>query len=108
MSKYFTDPARIAKFLSKRFPSLSRREIEVSSFVAGRLSTSEIAICLSIANRTVEKHLESIFEKLEVHSREELRFKLGVQLPLEVLHSSIKSGMRIRASMAHLARAGHS
>jgi len=73
--------------LSKRFPSLSRREIEVCSLVAGRLSTSEIAMCLSIANRTVEKHLESIFEKLAIHSREELRLKMGVHLPLEMLHS---------------------
>jgi DNA-binding CsgD family transcriptional regulator len=75
------------KSISKRFPSLSRREIEVCSLVAGRLSTTEIATCLSIANRTVEKHLEGIFEKLEVHSREELRFKMGVQLPLEILRS---------------------
>ncbi|MGO9410463.1 MAG: helix-turn-helix domain-containing protein [Spirochaetia bacterium] len=88
MSKYFTYPARITKFLSKRFPSLSRREIEVCSLVAGRLSTSEVATCLSICNRTVEKHLESIFEKLEVHSREELRFKIGVQLPWDILHSA--------------------
>jgi DNA-binding CsgD family transcriptional regulator len=86
MSKYFADPTRITKSLFKRFPSLSQREIEVCSLVAGRLSTSEIATCLSIANRTVEKHLESIFEKLEVHSREELRFKLGVQPPLDTLH----------------------
>jgi DNA-binding CsgD family transcriptional regulator len=88
VSKYFVDPTRMTKSLSKRFPSLSRREIQVCALVAGRLSTSEIATCLSIANRTVEKHLESIFEKLEVHSREELRFKLGVQLPLEILHSA--------------------
>ena len=44
-------------------------------------------MCLSIANRTVEKHLESIFEKLAIHSREELRLKMGVHLPLEMLHS---------------------
>ena len=87
MSKYFPDPIRITKSLSRRFPSLSRREVEVCSLIAGRLSTAEIATCLSIANRTVEKHLESIFEKLEVHSREELRFKIGVQLPLEIRHS---------------------
>jgi DNA-binding CsgD family transcriptional regulator len=88
VSKYFADPTRITKSLSKRFPCLSRREIEVCSFIAERLSTAEIATCLSIANRTVEKHLESIFEKLEVHSREELRFKIGVQLPLDILHSA--------------------
>jgi len=88
VSKYFADSIRITKSLSKRFPSLSRREIEVCSLVAGRLNTTEIAMCLSISNRTVEKHLESVFGKLEVHSREELRFKLGVQLPLDILHSA--------------------
>lgn len=90
MSKYFADPNRITKSISKRFPSLSRREIEVCSLVAGRLSTAEIATFLSIANRTVEKHLESIFGKLEVHSREELRLKMGVQLPVEISHSAMR------------------
>jgi DNA-binding CsgD family transcriptional regulator len=88
VSKYFADSTRIPKSLSKRFPSLSRREIEVCLLVAGRLSTSEIATCLSIANRTVEKHLENVFKKLDVQSRQELRFKLGVQLPLDILRSA--------------------
>jgi DNA-binding CsgD family transcriptional regulator len=87
VSKYFTDPVRITKSLSTRFPSLSRREIQVCALVVGRLSTSEIATCLSIGDRTVEKHLENVFKKLDVQSREELRFKMGVQLPLEILYS---------------------
>ena len=86
MSKHFADAA--LKSLARRFPSLSRREIEVCSLVEARLSTLEIAACLSIANRTVEKHLESIFEKLEVHSRDGLRFKMGVRLPFDILHSA--------------------
>jgi DNA-binding CsgD family transcriptional regulator len=78
------DPTLSTESITEKFHSLSKREAEICSLVVGRLNTVEIATCLFISRRTVEKHVESIFEKLEVHSREELRFKLG--LPLETLH----------------------
>ena len=67
--------------IADRFHSLSKREAELCSLLARRLSNVEISECLSISRRTVEKHVESIFEKLEVRSREQLRIKLGVAAP---------------------------
>lgn len=65
--------------ISGRFHALSRREAELCSLLAHRLDTAEIAASLFVSNRTVEKHIENIFEKLEVRSRDQLRQKLGVQ-----------------------------
>jgi DNA-binding NarL/FixJ family response regulator len=62
----------------QRFSNLSPREAEICSFVASRYSTAEIASSLLIGCRTVEKHLESIFDKLDVRPREQLRWRLGV------------------------------
>lgn len=76
-----SDPALSVEGISARFSSLSRREAEICSLVAGRLTTAEIAAGLFISRRTVEKHVESIFDKLDVCSREQLRWRLGV-MPL--------------------------
>ncbi|HLJ84664.1 MAG TPA: helix-turn-helix transcriptional regulator, partial [Candidatus Eremiobacteraceae bacterium] len=51
---------------------LSSREHEVANLVAGGLRNAEIAKRLDIRLKTVEKHIASIFEKLEVHSRAKL------------------------------------
>ena len=67
--------------LRDRFRTLSDRAAEVCLLMARRLTTAEIATCLFISGRTVEKHAESIFQKLDVHSREQLRRRLGVLLP---------------------------
>ncbi len=72
------DPAISTQAISERFRSLSRREAEVCSLVARGLSTAEIASCLFISPRTVEKHIEIIFDKLDARSREQLRWRLGV------------------------------
>ncbi len=71
------DPILTAEEIARRFRVFSRREAEVCSLVARRLNTAEIAACLFISPRTVEKHIESIFDKLEVRSREQLRWRLG-------------------------------
>jgi len=71
-----------AEEIAGRFHVLSRREAEVCSLVGRRLTTAEIAGCLSIQQRTVEKHIENVFEKLGVQSREQLRLKLGVLPPM--------------------------
>ena len=76
-------PERIAE----RFGGLSTRETEVCSLIACRLNTAEIASSLFISPRTVEVHVAKIFEKLDVQSREQLRWRIGV-LPLAgILHS---------------------
>jgi DNA-binding CsgD family transcriptional regulator len=68
--------------IGEKFRVLTSREAELCSFVALRLSTGEIASRLFISPRTVEKHIEDIFEKLDVHSRGQLRLKLGIQAAL--------------------------
>ena len=85
MKMDFVDPTLSAKAIGKRFSSLSRREVDVCCLIARRFTTSEIAMCLSISPRTVEKHLESVFRKLDVHSREHLRSGLGVRPPTAML-----------------------
>jgi DNA-binding CsgD family transcriptional regulator len=67
--------------IAERFHSLSLREVDVCSLIARRLTTAEIATCLFISPRTVEKHIEGIFFKLDVHSREQLRWRLGATPP---------------------------
>ena len=64
--------------ISEEFRSLSHREAEICSLVARRFNTAEISTSLFISPRTVETHIANIFEKLDVRSRDQLRWKLGV------------------------------
>jgi DNA-binding NarL/FixJ family response regulator len=50
---------------------LTRREIDVLTFLAAGKTNAEIAELLSIAPGTVKKHLDHIYEKLCVHTRTE-------------------------------------
>ena len=52
----------------KAFP-LTEREREVLAFVAGGKTNADIATLLAISARTVQKHLEHVFEKLGVETR---------------------------------------
>jgi DNA-binding CsgD family transcriptional regulator len=49
--------------------ALTPREVEVLSWVAQGKTNSDIAAILSVSSRTVQKHLEHIFDKLAVDSR---------------------------------------
>jgi DNA-binding NarL/FixJ family response regulator len=53
--------------------SLSPREREIASLANRGLSNLEIARELSISHKTVEKHLASVFGKLGITSRRQLR-----------------------------------
>lgn len=55
----------------KRWESLTAREREVLHWVTEGLDNKDIAAHLSISVNTVEKHLKSIYAKLEVTSRTE-------------------------------------
>ncbi len=50
-------------------PRLTERESEILDLVAAGKTNAEIAEALWIAPGTVRKHLENVYEKLEVHSR---------------------------------------
>jgi DNA-binding CsgD family transcriptional regulator len=55
---------------------LSARELDVAEAVALGLTNKEVGEALSISVRTVENHMRSIFEKLEVNTRTRLAVKL--------------------------------
>jgi RNA polymerase sigma factor (sigma-70 family) len=63
------DEARDATRAGEVLSHLTRREREVLELVAQGLSNKEIAEALVITPNTVKRHLKSIFEKLEVHTR---------------------------------------
>ena len=48
---------------------LSKREIEVLKLVTEGKSNTQIGIMLNISSHTAKAHLNSIFEKLNVHDR---------------------------------------
>jgi DNA-binding NarL/FixJ family response regulator len=51
---------------------LSTREIEVAGLAAAGLANKEIATRLSVSVRTVENHLQRVYEKLGVARRADL------------------------------------
>jgi DNA-binding NarL/FixJ family response regulator len=55
--------------------NLTVRELEVLSAIARGLSDKEIAQALGIANDTVRKHLQKVYDKLHVHTRTEAALK---------------------------------
>ena len=61
---------------SKQF-GLTNREKEIASLIAKGLTHKQIGKKLFIAERTVAKHVQNIFEKTHVSSKMELFYKLG-------------------------------
>ena len=55
--------------ISSRSETLSTREWETLEYVAKGYSKKEIAVFLHISVKTVEKHTQSIMNKLDVHDR---------------------------------------
>ncbi|WP_085368844.1 response regulator transcription factor [Leifsonia sp. NCR5] len=55
--------------LSARFPTLTKREVDVLALVADGLSNGEIASTLFVSVATVKTHINAIFAKLAVRDR---------------------------------------
>jgi DNA-binding NarL/FixJ family response regulator len=53
-------------------PALSARELEVATLVTERLTNREIAERLVLSEKTIERHLSSVFRKLDAASRVEV------------------------------------
>ena len=63
----------LAKQVIDRFAILSPREREVARLAACGYSNAQIAEELFISVETVKRHMSTIFEKLEIKSRSELK-----------------------------------
>ena len=48
---------------------LTKREMEILAWLSRGKTNTEIGLALSISPRTVKKHLEHIYSKLQVHRR---------------------------------------
>ena len=57
--------------------SLTRREEEVLVLLLRGLSTPEIERELCISNGTARNHIQHVYKKLNVHSREELQARMA-------------------------------
>ena len=53
----------------ERLESLTKREVEILAQVASGMFNKEIAVNLSISERTVKNHLSNIFKKIDVSDR---------------------------------------
>ncbi len=56
--------------------NLTKRETQIAQLAARGLTDAEIAAKLSISERTVGNHLYSIYRKLNINSRRELKYVL--------------------------------
>jgi LuxR family maltose regulon positive regulatory protein len=64
-------PAAAAGTGTEIGPPLTRRELETLELLAKRLTNKEIAARLSVTSAAVKKRLESVYAKLDVHTRRE-------------------------------------
>jgi DNA-binding CsgD family transcriptional regulator/tetratricopeptide (TPR) repeat protein len=64
---------------SRGAPLLSARESEVAQLVSAGLTNREIALKLTISERTAEQHVSAVLRKYGLRSRTELALKLGAR-----------------------------
>jgi DNA-binding CsgD family transcriptional regulator len=65
----FVPPARQAVKQQGTVPLLTRRQCDIMDWIAEGKTSAEVAIILEISPRTVEKHLEAIFQRFGVENR---------------------------------------
>jgi DNA-binding NarL/FixJ family response regulator len=58
--------------MGTRGAALSEREVEVLRYVGRGYAKKQIAEMLGISVKTVDKHVTSVMEKLDIHDRVEL------------------------------------
>jgi DNA-binding NarL/FixJ family response regulator len=63
---------RKGRVVGTRGTTLSDREIEVLRYVGKGFAKKQIAEMLGISVKTVDKHVTSVMEKLDIHDRVEL------------------------------------
>jgi len=71
------DAAGIAEKMLGLKASLTRRELEVLQWTSQGKSNVEIATILGISKRTIDKHVQNIFEKLHVENRKQIMQEYG-------------------------------
>jgi len=65
----FAPPARQSVQATGTVPMLTRRQCDIMDWIAEGKTSAEVAIILEISPRTVEKHLEAIFQRFGVENR---------------------------------------
>ena len=73
------EQARAAAAMKRKFDALTPRRREIVELVAAGKTNLEIAADLKISYRTVEKHLEHIFNAVGVRNRTALLYETGLK-----------------------------
>ena len=56
---------------------LTPQELQIALLLAGGKTTREAAAALFLSPKTIEYHLRHVYQKLDIHSREELALSLA-------------------------------
>jgi DNA-binding CsgD family transcriptional regulator len=75
-----TELAATGETVRRRDPStideLTPQELQIAMLLAGGRTTREAAATLFLSPKTIEYHLRHVYQKLDIHSREELALSL--------------------------------
>jgi DNA-binding NarL/FixJ family response regulator len=78
-----TELAATGETLRRREPStvdeLTPQELQIAMLLAGGKTTREAAATLFLSPKTIEYHLRHVYQKLDIHSREELALSLATR-----------------------------
>ena len=87
--------AATGETLRRRDPStideLTPQELQIALLLIAGKTTRETAAALFLSPKTVEYHLRHVYQKLEIHSRDELARTLATQTPQESEQASPRS-----------------
>jgi DNA-binding CsgD family transcriptional regulator len=93
-----TELAATGETLRRRDPStvdeLTPQELQISLLLASGKTTRETAAALFLSPKTVEYHLRHVYQKLDIHSREELTRVLAERAPADPRESAAAAPAR--------------